>query len=203
MERRHRREGPVTRPVTRTVLNAAGILLLLVAPSCSDRSGPGNDADRSVSEEAKAFGKVEGLLRSEAGFVFSQDRCILSILFDNFRISLPKPAIRQKPDRLFTIAGGGGRPIAMVIKGALVGPARASIDVDIGGQHVARELEPSAEAGFEARLESRLAASGETPIRIAATLKGQPGNGPEALLDIDSVDIEIGPKAPCNRAAER
>lgn len=145
--------------------------------------------------------RIGGLLRSDSSFVMSPDRCTISLLYDNYRIELPRPARTQNPMRFFVISGGGGEPIALEYRGTFDGPTTVAptISLKIAGRTSTHSVKVDEDRSFFLHVEDRLSASGETPVEATATLSGNMPAGESALLVVQSVDVSVrsGGKGPC------
>jgi hypothetical protein len=163
------------------------LALLLAAPLA-------NSCQRAPSDQAFA-----GLLRSDTGFLLSPDRCELSMLFDNFRIETPAPKHHQQPDRMFEIAGGGGKAVTVDVRGALTATyaAKGQVAVSIAGQTIRRDV-TAGEHPFGLRYVFRLPAGAPSNrVRIETSLAPSPAADQSAALDVDSLDMALPAQPPC------
>lgn len=141
---------------------------------------------------------VGGLLRGDAQFVMTPDRCSLSMLPDNFRLEHVGKA--RSGDRSMTIAGGAGRSISLDVRGTLDGAteAVAKLEIRIGSEKKQYDIPRSADGGFIISQQGKLAdGSGGTEIAVSASIDGELPAGETALLQIDSFDAAIGGAKPC------
>ena len=155
------------------------VSLLLAVSGCSIE-GSGREA------------RVEGLLRSPAQFVTSFGRCIFSLTFDKYQLTLPVVGKGINPPRLITVAGGGSLPVTADVRGNFLAnsSATAKIQVTIDGRAETRSI-VSSENGFDLSFQGQLSRSGETNIELMSSIIPAGSAQEEALLQIETLDIAV------------
>lgn len=161
-----------------------GLLLLAAAASLTSCQKP--------AESKASDGAFVGLTSSQATFTLSPDRCILSMLFDNFRIQTPK----EKAASAFNIVGGNGGKISAVIRGALLGSGTGGkLALTVGTQRTEMNFPAASDEPFTVEFANQIPSEGATMVNLEATVPKDSGLD----LTVDSLDLMLTTDTACRK----
>lgn len=153
-------------------------ILLAYAGGCSQAPDP--------KFHGLSSGQVSAFTRTPSG-------CVMSLLFDDFQA----PAVRKgkatgAPLRTFTIVSSpaaAGSEMTFDIRGARINAADSTIRLEVDGQQF--KLQPDSDE-YLIRTRARTnQKSADTLVKVTLDLPAAEPPNPDALLNIDSIDVAL------------